>query len=92
MIFWLFLAASIVFAWLAYDAWSLSGSDSDESYSLTAAGLGQDSTGVPLDKLEKLKRSSASMRLGLGDSRAAVWLWTVLSLGCAAAAASGIFA
>lgn len=59
------LALAILFGYLAYDARKLSVPAKDVPYSVTAAGLGQDVSSVPLPEQEK--RKSWNVRYGLGD-------------------------
>jgi hypothetical protein len=80
---WLLLFAAIVFAWLAYDAWRIAVPHADVPYALTAEGLGQDISGVPLQ--EQKKRKDWNSSYGLGDLSQAVWLWGILAIGCAIA-------
>jgi hypothetical protein len=81
---WLiFLFASIVFAWLAYDAWRIAVPHADVPYALTAEGLGQDISGVSLK--EQKKRKDWNTSYGLGDLSQAVWLWAILAIVCAIA-------
>jgi hypothetical protein len=80
---WLLLFAAIVFAWLAYDAWRISVPQADIPFALTAKGLGQDVSGVPLK--EQKKRKDWNSIYGLGDLTQAAWLWGILAVGCAIA-------
>ncbi len=84
---WLLLCAAFVFAWLAYDAWRLSIPDKEVPYSLTAKGLGQDVSGVPLQ--EQNMRKEWNARYGTGDLSQTVWLWGVFAMACAMGAAAG---
>ncbi len=74
------LALAFLFGYLAYDARKLSVPAKNVPYSVTAAGLGQDVSGVPLHEQEK--RKSWNARYGLGDFSQSVWLWSILSVAC----------
>jgi hypothetical protein len=86
---WLLLAASVVFALLAYDAWRLGVPSANEPYFLTAKGLGQDVTGVPLQELDQRRQWSLQLRMGLGNIGQSYWLWAILALVCGAVSALG---
>ena len=77
----LLLVLAFLFGYLAYDAHKLSVPVNEVPYSVTAAGLGQDVSGVPLQEQEK--RKSWSIRHGLGYLSQSVWLWGILSVSCA---------
>ena len=87
---WIFLTAALAFAWLAYDAWKVATPAADVPYSLTAKGLGQDVSGVPLQ--EQIVRKEWNARYGMGDLSQMVWLWAILALACAIGAATGFLA
>jgi hypothetical protein len=77
----LLLVLAFLFGYLAYDAHELSVPVNEVPYSVTAAGLGQDVSGVPLHEQEK--RKSWNIRYGLGDLSQSVWLWSILAVACA---------
>lgn len=87
---WLLLFAAFVFAWLAYDAWRVATPAKDVPYAVTAKGLGQDVSGVPLQ--EQNVRKEWNARYGMGDLSQTVWLWGVLALTCGIGAAAGFLA
>ena len=87
---WLLLAAAIVFAWLAYDAWKLATPAAEVPYSVTAKGLGQTVDGVSLQEQER--RKNWNLRYGLGDLNQTVWLWAILALACTVGSIVGFLA
>jgi hypothetical protein len=79
---WFFLALTVVFVCLAYDAHKLAVPAEDVPYALIAQGWKEDVSHVPLQ--EQAKRKAWNARYGFGDLRQSVWLWSILALGCAA--------
>ena len=84
MFAWILLIASAVFACLAWDAFRLASPGTDVAYAVTAKGLGQDVSHIPLGEQHELKRRNASF--GLGDLNQSVWLFGVLCAGSLAGA------
>lgn len=87
---WLLLSAALIFAWLAYDAWRLAVPAAEVPYTLTAKGLKQDMSGVPLQEQEKRKQWNT--RYGIGDLGQTVWLWGILAVVCAIGSVAGFLA
>ena len=74
------IALALFFGFLAHDARKLSVPAKAVPYSVTAEGLGQDVSGIPLHEQDKRKRWNIGY--GLGDLNQAVWLWGILSVSC----------
>lgn len=86
---WAFLAAAVVFGYLAYDAARLSSPTKDLPYALTAKGWGEDVAHVSLVEQEKRKQYNAVQ--GFGDLAQSVWLFAILCVGCLAGAGYSLF-
>lgn len=81
MTIWLLGGLTCVFTYMAYDAWRLTVPWRDVPYSLTAKGIGQEISNVPLSEQES--RKNWNVRYGTGDLNQSVWLWGILALACA---------
>ncbi len=81
---WLLLILAFVFGYLAYDASLLVTTHNALPYSVIAKVWGQDLSHLSLSEQDKLKHFSN--RYGFGSLNQAVWLFTILSVGCAIAA------
>ncbi len=80
---WLLLILTGVFAFLTYDAFTLVVPKESIPYSLTAKGMGQNVSHLTLEEQEQLKKFN--LRYGLGNLNQSVWLFAILSFGCAMA-------
>lgn len=68
---------------MAYDAFTLAAPQESIPYSLTAKGIGQNVSHLTLEEQQRLKH--LNLRYGLGDLNRSVWLFAILTVGCAVA-------
>jgi hypothetical protein len=83
---WLLIPAAL-FAYLAFDAWSLGSTSESAPYNIEANVRGEPLNGVPLR--EQIRRKAWSRRYGIGEPSQVLWVWLILAAGCLAGAAFG---
>lgn len=83
MTLWLFIP-TVLFAYLAYDAWRLRPHSQNMPYEVEEKVRGESVSSVPLE--EQARRKAWNLRYGVGKASDIVWVWLVLTLGCLAGA------
>lgn len=78
---WLLLILTAVFAYLAYDSWSMTAPSLP--YSEIAKGLGQDLSSLSCSEQEKLNRYRQLK--GIGNLNQTGWVFAILAIGLAVA-------